>query len=373
MDRTNPGGVTGPGSGRPRSIPTVRGGWDFAADRRVFPGFAAFQNVMKVSSQVKLILSRIRIQEAVIFQSPAVLGLAMFLPVLSVRETVDALLACIGSFLIAASILAINDWADINLDTQNTLKRSETFVGMGIHPRQMLALAVSLAVAGTGLFAVLSMPHVVVALLAIIFGLAYSVPVGGLRGKSTPVFSSFLHFGGTLLAFLLGALTFAPAGWGGLLVASHPAVLITAGHLVHEVEDYEQDRLSGCQTNAVRFGRKSVFLMASLLFALSFLLLYWLAGEGFLPGVLKYSPILYLVYTAIAVQAYQAGLTRDSVRHLRKQYRVLFAVVLLAMLAGSLLSRGIVVNDRIRLAGGAAPARQLLHLNPESHPSYLGA
>ena len=105
------------------------------------------------------------------------------------------------------------------------------------------------------------------------------------------------------------------------------------------MEDYEEDRLSRCQTNAVRFGRKTVFILASLLFGFSFLLLYWLAEEGFFPGVIKYTSILYLLYAALAMQAYRAGLTQDSVRQLRNQYRILFAAVVLAMLIGSLLNK----------------------------------
>jgi 4-hydroxybenzoate polyprenyltransferase len=177
------------------------------------------------------------------------------------------------------------------------------------------------------------------ALLAIMFSLAYSVPVWGIRGKSVPVFSSFLHFGGTLLSFLLGSLTFVSADLRSLLLASYPAVLITAGHLVQEVEDYEEDRLSRCQTNAVRFGQKPVFFLATTLFTFSFVILYWLADIGLLPSVIKYFSILYLGYAVIAAQAYRAGLTQNSVRHLRDQYRILFGIVVLAMLTISLLNK----------------------------------
>lgn len=288
---------------------------------------------------LKPILSSIRYRESLIFQSPTLMGLVMFLPDLSFHHVAWALYAGMGSFLVMASIFAMNDWADIDLDSKNTLKRKGTFIELGMDPRQMLGLVISLAAGGIFVFATLSCLHLLTALGALAFGLAYSVPVRGVRGKNIPVLSSLLHFGGTLLSFLLGALTFAPSDWRGLLVALHPAILITAGHLVHEVEDYEQDQLACCQTNAVRFGRKPVFILASLLFGVSFLLLYWLAQEGFFPGVIKYTSILYLVYAALAVQTYRTGLTRDSVQRLQRQYRILFAAIVLAMLIGSLLNR----------------------------------
>jgi 4-hydroxybenzoate polyprenyltransferase len=292
-------------------------------------------------SNLNSAVATIRWREAVIFQTPAVLGLAVFIPAISVGSAARALLACIGSFLSAASILAFNDWADISLDSQHSLKRHGTFVQRGLHPRQMLLLALALAAGGMIVFAFLSAPHVAAAFLAIVLGLAYSVPIVGLRGKSIPLFSSFLHFGGTLLSFLLGALTFAPDDWRGLLIAAHPAILLTAGHLVQEVEDYEEDRLSGCRTNAVRFGRTPVFVIAAVLFGSSFWLLWWLTAVGFFPPFVKYTAILYPVYLALALRAYRLGLTRATVRRLRDRYRVLFALVLVAMLLGSLLQRGL--------------------------------
>ncbi len=249
------------------------------------------------------------------------------------------LLAALGSFFVMAAIFAVNDWADIHLDLQNTLKRENTFLEKGIKPGHMLALAISLAAAGITIFARLSGLHVVIATAALLFGVVYSVPIRGVRGKSIPVFSSLLHFAGTLLAFLLGALTYAPASWSNLMVGAYPAVLITAGHLIQEVEDYEEDRISGCQTNAVRYGRKAIFISGSVLFGLSFLLLFWLARQGLLPGVIQYAPILYLPYVAFGTQAHRAGLSRDSVRRLRRQYRLLFAVVILAILISSLRSK----------------------------------
>jgi 4-hydroxybenzoate polyprenyltransferase len=287
------------------------------------------------------ILSSIRFREAVIFQAPALLGLAVFIPAITVGSAARAAVTCIGSLLSAASILAFNDWADISLDSQNSLKRHGTFVERGVRPAQMLGLGLALAATGLVVFSFLSGPHVAAAFFAIVLGLAYSVPIGGLRGKSIPLFSSFLHFGGTLLSFLLGALTFAPTDWRGLLIAAHPAILLTAGHLVQEVEDFEEDRLSGCRTNPVRFGRTPVFIVAAVLFGLSFWLLYWLTDAGFFPPVVKYTAALYLVYLALALGSYRAGLTRASVRRLRDRYRVLFGVVLVAMLLGSLLQRGL--------------------------------
>lgn len=183
--------------------------------------------------------------------------------------------------------------------------------------------------------------HVVIALIALLLGVGYSVPMWGLRGKTIPVLSSILHFGGTAFSFLLGALTFVNSDWRTLIVASYPAVLITAGYLVQEVEDIEEDRLSGYRTTPVRLGRMPVFIFAAVLFGVSFWLLYWLTEAGFFPPFLKYTVALYPVYLVFAARASRLGLTRLSVSRLRDQYRLLSAFVVLAMLIGSLWKRGI--------------------------------
>ena len=265
-------------------------------------------------------VASVRHREAIIFQAPAVLGLAVFIPAIT-AGSIAAVVTCIGSFLSAALHPRLQRLGRYQPGFQNSLKRHGTFVERGVHPTQMLGLALALAAAGLLVFSFLSGPHVAAAFVAIVLGLAYSVPIGGLRGKSIPLFSSFLHFGGTLLSFLLGALTFAPADWRGLLIAAHPAILLTAGHLVQEVEDFEEDRLSGCRTNPVRFGRTPVFFVAAVLFGLSFLLLYGLTDAGFFPPFVRYTVALYPVYLALALECLSCGATRAGVRRLRDRYR----------------------------------------------------
>lgn len=286
---------------------------------------------------MKNFLSSIRYREAFIFQSPTLMGLVLFLPDILFRNIVMAAGASFGSFLLMASIFAVNDLADIDLDSRNASKQKNTFLEMGFTRRHMLWTAVFLAAGGLLIFAIISWLHLFTAFTALIFGLIYSVPMPKVRGKNIPVLSSTLHFGGTLLSFLLGSLTFSPIRPEGLLIAMYPSVLITAGHLIHEVEDCEEDRIAACQTNAVRFGAKPVFLSASFLFGLSFVLLYLLAKTGYIPEFIEYFSILFLIYIASAAHAYRAGLTRESIRLLKERYRYLFALIFSAILIGSVI------------------------------------
>jgi 4-hydroxybenzoate polyprenyltransferase len=121
-----------------------------------------------------------------------------------------------------------------------------------------------------------------------------------------------------------------------LLVGSYFGVLIVAGHLVQEVQDYADDRLAGMRTNAVQFGQEPVFVLACAVFGLSFLYLIWLSQARLITGLAQFTVLLYPVFAVWAIQASRAGLAKDHVRRLRSGYRMLFALVVVVMLAGAL-------------------------------------
>jgi 4-hydroxybenzoate polyprenyltransferase len=289
-------------------------------------------------SKLKSAIWHIRYRDAVIFQAPTVVGLVMFLPEISWASAGRALIVSLGSFLLMAYIFAINDWADIGLD-HGTPEERRTFLDRGLAPREMLALSGALAGAGLLLLVTISWTHVVVALIILAFGLAYSLPVRGVQGKGVPVFSSLLHFATTLVAFLMGSLTFSPVDTRALWVGAYLGVLISAGHLVQEVQDYAGDRLSKVRTNAVQFGQRPIFVLAFALFGVSFVILFGLAQAGLIPPVVRYTVLLYPLYAVWALQVYRAGLERGIVRHLRNRYRILFAVVVFTLLISDLASR----------------------------------
>jgi 4-hydroxybenzoate polyprenyltransferase len=289
-------------------------------------------------SKVKSVVWHIRFRDAAIFQTPTIIGLVMSLPGISGASIGRALLVSLGSFLLMAYIFAINDWADIGLDRVTPEKR-RTFLDQGIAPREMLVLSGALATASLVILLTVSWTHFVAALLITVFGLAYSFPVRGTKGKGIPVFSSLLHFATTLAAFLMGSLTFSPVDARALWVGAYLGVLISAGHLVQEVQDYAGDRLSNVRTNAVQFGQRPVFVLAFGLFGLSFLLLFGMAQAGLIPLEVRYAVLFYPLYAVWALRAYRAGLERGIVRHLRSQYRLLFAVVVLILLISDLVNR----------------------------------
>jgi len=169
--------------------------------------------------------------------------------------------------------------------------------------------------------------------MLILFGLMYSIPLPKIKGKNIPAISTLLHFATALLVFLLGSITYSVINDRALLIGSYLGLIISAGHMVQEVQDYEGDRLSGDWTNAVRFGPRPVFIFSFLLFSLSFVFLFWLTRIGFLPSIIRFTLLLYPVYIFESINAYQAGLSRNIIKNFRKRYRLLFALIMAIIVA----------------------------------------
>jgi len=293
-----------------------------------------------VLDKLKSLLSSIRYRDAFIFQIPSMAAMAIFFPGLSSISGLKALLLVVGSFLLMAYIFVFNDWADFHSDRQVSQNSKDTLPdNKEITQREMLILSVFLALVGGFIVAIVSTAHLSIVLLIIIFGLVYSFPICGLQGKSIPIFSSFLHFAGILLTFLLGSMTFGPIGMRAILVGAYFGIIISAGHLVQEVQGYSGDRLTNIRTNAVRFGQKLVFIFSFIIFGFSFVFLYWLAQIGFIPGLVKYTMLFYPIYAFWAFKVYRSGLDSESVKGLRERYRVLFAIIVFVIVVGALAER----------------------------------
>jgi len=129
----------------------------------------------------------------------------------------------------------------------------------------------------------------------------YSHPKVMLKAK--PVTGSFCHFFGGILQFLLGWAAMAPAHSGAWLISFYFSAIFTAGHLNHEVKDYEDDKVAGLRTNAVEFGPARVLAFSFWMFAAAFVYLIVLAiGKvaawiDVLPFLLAF-PIHYLWHLA---------------------------------------------------------------------------
>ena len=276
--------------------------------------------------------SCIRYRDVLILQGAPLLGMAFALGPLTLDKAAFAAAFALASVLLVAHIFSFNDWAGIALDSNDPNKWTDVFVTRGISRPAMALLSLGMLGGSLLLFALLRWQTFLVAIAIATLGALYSHP--SFNAKGTPVASSLSHLIGGMLHFLLGYSAFRGIDHRGMLIALFFALTFTAGHLNQEVCDHDGDRLNGIRTNAVAFGKQSVFVMGLLLFTLAYAHLFALAYAEIVPAPLALLPIvLYPVHVLWSVTTMGAGLSFGSVSRFRNRYRMLYAVIGATMVA----------------------------------------
>jgi hypothetical protein len=91
--------------------------------------------------------------------------------------------------------------------------------------------------------------------------------------------------------------------------------------------------MNAIRTNAVAFGQRRTFAASLILFTLAQLLLLLLSLQAILPRPLAALVLLFPLQLHWSLQTLREGLTYTNVSRLQTRYRVLYAVIGLAMVA----------------------------------------
>src|SRR5256714_15117681 len=286
---------------------------------------------MSRSPRIFLSLFRlIRYDEVFVLQGTPLMGAAFAIGDVTTEKLKIFLVFAVASFLLVAHIFTFNDWAEICAlkDSKNATAQTGS---QDSKPRRLLLFSLFLLLASVLFFAFLPRATLVLAIIAAGLGIFYSHPV--LNGKCIPIVCSMTHFFGGLLHFLLGYALFGPLDQRGVLIAVFFALTFNAGHLNHEVSDFDVDRQNHLNTNAVAFGKRRVFLAGLTVFTLAYVWMLIVAGSGLVPRPLALLPILlYPLHVFWSVRALREGLNSDSLSRLQVRYRLVYAIIGLGML-----------------------------------------
>jgi 4-hydroxybenzoate polyprenyltransferase len=277
-------------------------------------------------------VSCIRYRDVLILQGSPLLGMAFAVGEMTVEKAVSMSVFAVASVLLVAHVFSFNDWAGIALDSNDPNKSADVFVTRGISPQGVAVFSLALLTASLVLLAFVRFQTLVLGIAIAGLGALYSHPA--FNAKGAPVVSSLPHLIGGALHFLLGYSVFGGIDRRGMLIALFFALTFTAGHLNQEVRDYDGDRLNGIRTNAVVFGKTPAFVAGGLLFTLAYADLFLLAYAGIVPAPLAVLPsVLYAVHVFWSVTTLRAGLSFASVSRFQNRYRMLYAVIGVAMVA----------------------------------------
>jgi 4-hydroxybenzoate polyprenyltransferase len=272
----------------------------------------------------RALLRHIRFDEVFVLQGTPLMGAAFAIGATTTTNLETLGVFLIGSILLVAHVFTLNDWADI----AHGLKAPDPLVSS----LRLFWFSIFLVIASLLVFTLISPRVVVLGAIVAALGFFYSHPK--LNFKGTPIASSFPHLVGGLFHFLLGYAVFSPVDSRGILIALFFALTFTAGHLNHEVRDFELDRQTNARTNAVTFGKRATFIAGLIVFTGAYLCLFLLGWFRFVPRPLCVLAVLfYPLHLFWSLRALRAQLEPQIVDRFQFQYRVLYAVIGIAMLA----------------------------------------
>jgi 4-hydroxybenzoate polyprenyltransferase len=275
--------------------------------------------------------SCLRPQDILVLQGPPLLGALFAIHHVGAHELTSSVTLMAANVLLVTHIFMLNDWSGLTIDLADPNKAARVFTARGVGRTEMASLTAAVLVLSLVLFRLIGPVTLALATAIAILSALYSLPYFNWKGR--PVLNSMAHLAGGTLHFLLGYSLGHVIDRRGLAIATFFALIFAAGHLTQEIRDHQGDAANGVRTNAVIFGPRRTFAASVLLFTLAQVILLLLALEGILPRPLAILAALYPIQLFWSIETLRAGLTFVSVSRLQARYRVLYAVIGLAMVA----------------------------------------
>lgn len=272
-----------------------------------------------------------RALEILALQASPILGSVLGGFSLEWRSSLRLALLLLGSLALTAHVFVFNDWAGHRSDLRAPKRAQFVFTRRGISSRQVVRLATTLLILANVAFVFVGRPAVLLGAGIASLSLLYSWSPR--FGKSTPIAASLNHLLGGASHFLLGYTSFHFLDARGFALSLFFGLVFAAGHLNQEVRDYQDDLLNGIRTSAVVFGCRRAFLASLSLFIAAYATLAVLAALGLLPRLLLWSALAWPLHVVWSLQALRRGLGFESALWMQRRYRLLFALIGLAMLA----------------------------------------
>jgi 4-hydroxybenzoate polyprenyltransferase len=271
----------------------------------------------------RALLRHIRLDEVLVLQGTPLMGAVFAMEAVTASNIETLVVFLIGSILLVAHVFTLNDWADI----AHGLKAPDPQVSS----LRLFWFSVFLLIASLLVFALIDFRVVVLAAIVAALGFFYSHP--RLNFKGTPIVSSLPHLFGGIFHFLLGYSVFMPIDQRGIFIALFFAATFAAGHLNHEVRDFELDQKNNARTNAVAFGKRATFVAGLVLFTGAYLCLFLLGWFRFVPRPLSaVAALSYLLHLYWSLRVLRSQFRPEIVDRFQIQYRALYAVIGLSML-----------------------------------------
>jgi len=268
--------------------------------------------------------------EVLALQASPILGAFLGSFNFELRNVILLSLLLLGSIALTSHVFVFNDWAGYNSDIRDPRRAKLALVRLGIKSLEVARIAIALLIFANLVFAAVGISTILLGAGIATLSLLYSCSAS--FGKRAPIVASINHLLGGALHFLLGYTVFHTLDARGFAISLFFGLVFAGGHLNQEIRDHDGDRLNGIRTSAVVFGCRRTFLGSLSLFTTAYAVLNVLAALGILPRLLLLSVLLWSLHFAWSLRALQRGLGFETALWMQRRYRLLFAVIGLAML-----------------------------------------
>ena len=235
-----------------------------------------------------------------------------------------------GSLALTAHVFVLNDWAGQSSDANDSRRALQVFRQRNVGSCEVAGLATTLLIVAIVFLGLLGLRVMFLGCAIAALSVLYSCPP--VLGKGRPIGGSLSHVVGGALHFLLGYSIGSPIDARGVAISLFFGLVFAGGHLNQEVRDYEADQGNGIRTNAVAFGRRRTFLCSLAVFIAAYAMLAGLAAAGMLPRVLLWCLLICPLHIAWSLHAIKNSVSFDAACWMQRRYRLLFALVGVAML-----------------------------------------
>jgi 4-hydroxybenzoate polyprenyltransferase len=273
--------------------------------------------------------SCLRPQDILVLQGSPLLGAAFALRHLGLQHVGPLAILMVANILLVTHIFMLNDWSGLTTDLADANKAAGVFTSRGVGRGEMGVVTGGVLVLSLLLFSRLGPMTLGLSLAIAALSAFYSLPRFNWKGR--PILNSATHLAGGILHFLLGYSIGSAIDRRGVAIATFFALIFVAGHLTQEIRDHEGDAVNRIRTNAVIFGPRRTFAASLILFTMAQVLLLLLALGRLLPLPLAALVALYPIQLYWSLETLKEGLSFASVSRLQSRYRLLYALIGLAI------------------------------------------
>ena len=279
----------------------------------------------KIKKKGMCYLKSMRFQEVSLFLGAPFLGFLFGLSEINGTIVKQILLLLLAVLCVGGAVMLYNDLWGFTADQKDPKRQSPLLSGEA-SPSELKRLAFVLLSGGFLTCFFFPIRTFFIAAITVMLLILYSHPRFFIKGK--PGYSSLLHLMVGSCFFGVGYSVIKPMDRISILIGLYFGIVFMAGHLNHEIKDFLGDNKAGIDTNAIRFGRRKMFILSFIMFSLSTLYLLSLGWGQVIPLKISLIPFsIYPFYVLCFYRAYKRRLDFYNICRFRRQYRILYGII----------------------------------------------